>query len=47
METFKITFVKPDGTHQTVEIVDIDDCAAQMTVILKYAIKQIVKVEKV
>lgn len=47
METFKITFTKHDGTHQTVKITDIDDCAAQMIVILNYAVKQIVKVEKV
>lgn len=47
MKTFNITFLKFDGTYQTVKIRDIDDCAAQMAVILWYTVKQIVKVELV
>lgn len=44
MKTFNITFLKFDGTHQTVQVRDIDDNAAQMQVILRYNVKMIVRV---
>jgi len=44
MKTYTITFLKSDDTHQTVKIKDIDRLAAQMTAIIKFNCRQIVKV---